>query len=305
MEDWERAQFVALGRNPEYQGHSGGNVERVSLRLASDTAETLAAYEADALDVLDLGKLPRSERDRAKQRYAGEYVVLPQLATSSVLVNVSQPPLDDLRVRQALALCIDQETLSGVVGGGRATGGYLPPHMPGHSPGRALPYDPERARELLAEAGYPAGRGLAPIRAASPTTHRLTAEYLEAQWRDDLSIKSTFELMEWSDYIVGSAEEYNLILFSWQADYPDPHNFLRSDGHLRKELIGEWHTDLVDRARCLTNQVERMSLYREADRRLVEEAAIVPLVYPRQHWLVKPWIRRFPGPWKDVVIEPH
>jgi oligopeptide transport system substrate-binding protein len=302
---WQPAESVVLERNPEYQGHFGGNVERVDLRLTADTAEALAAYEADALDALDLGKLPQSERDRARQRHAAQYVVLPQTGSASLIVNTSQAPLDDRRVRRALALSIDQETLSSVVGGGSATGGYLPPGIPGHSPRLALPYDPERARQLLAEAGYPARRSLPLIRAASPTTYRLAADYVQAQWQHDLSIESTFELLEWSDFIAGSPEEYHLILFSWQADYPDPHNFLRSDGHLRQALIGEWHTPLVDRARSLTDQGERIRLYREADRRLMEEAAIVPLVYLRQHWLVKPWVRRFPGPCKDVIIEPH
>jgi len=308
LQDWRSGDSVVLVRNPGYRGHFRGNVERVELRLISDWSGSLARYEADALDVLGLKQLPRSEKDFAKQRHAGEYVVLPMLSSSAVIFRVSMPPFDDRRVRRALALSTDQETLVDVVLGGHlvpATGGYLPPGMPEHSPGMALPYDPEGARQLLAEAGYPGGRGFPRVVAVTGPLHRVATEHLQAQWRQNLGIDIAFEPPKRSASVASKGEPEHLRATGWVADYPDPDTFLGASSSLGPAFLGEAYEGLVERARRLTDQEERMSLYREADRMLVEEAAVVPLTYNRDHWLVKPWVRGFSERWKDVIIEPH
>jgi oligopeptide transport system substrate-binding protein len=105
----------------------------------------------------------------------------------------------------------------------------------------------------------------------------------------------------------------HITLASWFADYADPDNFLRVDVHLD---VPGWrnaaYERLLDHARQMTDQAARLSLYQEADRLLMDEAVLVPLLYSRHHILLKPWIRHFtipaiknPGFWKDFVIEPH
>lgn len=103
-----------------------------------------------------------------------------------------------------------------------------------------------------------------------------------------------------------------MFLMGWIADYPDPDNFLRVG--LRRTVV-KWQNKaydrLVEEARVVTDQGERMKLYGQADRILVEEAAIIPLTHGRLHLLVKPWVSKYPIPptgggfWKDVIIEPH
>ena len=98
----------------------------------------------------------------------------------------------------------------------------------------------------------------------------------------------------------------------WVADYPDPDNLLRvSPIRLWTRWQNEAYDSLVEEARRVMNQRERMKLYGQADRILVEEAAIMPLSYGQLNLLVKPWVKKFPmSPmkvwfWKDVIIEPH
>ena len=108
-------------------------------------------------------------------------------------------------------------------------------------------------------------------------------------------------------------ERPHLRLATWWADYPDPDNFLRV-GFGRKQTA--WRNDeydrLVRRARRLLDQEERMSLYRRADRIILEEAVFLALAYSQSQMLVKPWVKSpimsatgFWLPWKDVIIEPH
>ena len=98
----------------------------------------------------------------------------------------------------------------------------------------------------------------------------------------------------------------------WVTDYPDPDSFLRASAwRVRTRWQNEAFDALVERARRVTHQEERMKMYRKADRTLVEEAPIVPLSYGRIHRLVKPWVRKLPispmgvSSWKDVIVEPH
>ncbi len=102
----------------------------------------------------------------------------------------------------------------------------------------------------------------------------------------------------------------HMYVIGWTADYPDPHNFLGASGISRYTGWRNAAFDrLIEEARSIPDQARRMQLYRQADRILMEEAAIVPLTYLRAHLLVKPWVRQYPMAangwclWKDAIIE--
>ena len=108
--------------------------------------------------------------------------------------DVNRPPFDDPRVRRAFVLATDREMLADVALRGYvfpATGGFVPPGIPGHSPGIGSPYDPEGARQLLAEAGYPDGRGFPVVGALLPRAAITLAgcEYQQAQWQENLGVE--------------------------------------------------------------------------------------------------------------------
>jgi oligopeptide transport system substrate-binding protein len=307
---------MVLVRNADYRGRFRGNVRQVELSLLADLSARLEMYEANGSDVLDFMFFPPAELDDARQRHAGEHVSGPRLFTSYVGFDVSRPPFDDVRVRRAFALATDRETLADVVLRGRdapATGGFVPPGMPGHSAGIGLPYDPDQARRLLAEAGYPGGRGFPAVGSLMRRAHESQGEYLEAQWRENLGIETAWETMEWGAFFdrLRRAPPH-IFLLGWIADYPDPDNFLRVSSMRRfTRWRNEAYDRLVEKARRAMDQEERMRLYRQADRILNEEAAILPLIYWRFHLLMKPWVRKYPASalrtwfWKDVIIEPH
>jgi ABC-type oligopeptide transport system substrate-binding subunit len=222
-------------------------------------------------------------------------------------------------VRRAFVLAVDREALLQQLSGDviSATGGVVPPGMPGHSPGIALPYDPQAAKELLAQAGY--GRaGHLPFPTVDIWHHEgrawsETVERILAQWRQNLGIDIRAEHMEWAAYLDRlSRGTPHLWTMAWHADYPDPDNFLRvALSKYQRAGPALPYEELLERARRITDQTERMQLYRQADRMVVEEAVVMPLGYAGQGCLVKPWVKRYPlsavgAPfWKDVVIEAH
>jgi len=319
LEAWKKGESMILIRNPEYHGRFTGNLERVELSylLSMEWSALLERYEAGGLDVLNIAFFPLAEMNRMRQRHAGEYVSLPKLSVWSLVCDVSRPPFHDRRVRQAFALAVDKERLMGEVmmdWGWPATGGLVPAGMPGHSAGIGLPYDPQRARQLLAEAGYPGGRGFPPVDLWVPRSplSSVPCEYVQAQWRENLGVNISWEEIEPETWPERERERPpHLCWRGWTADYPDPDSLLRD----YIEVIGwrnEAYERLIQEARRLMDQAERMRLYAQADKILVEEAAIIPMTYSRSHLLLKPWVTRYPMSaslesvsWKDVIIEPH
>ncbi len=241
---------------------------------------------------------------------------MPSLATIFVAFDTSRPPFDDARVRQAFVLATDRQTLGDVIWRGYvfpATGGFIPPGMPGHSVGIGLPYDPEQARQLMAEAGYPGGRGFPVADALTPHEREPLSKHLRAQWQENLGVEITWQSMEYGAFVERVYREPpSMSLARWVADYPDPDNFLRVGFAIWLPGWGnETYAGLVEEAKRSMDQEERMDLYKRADKILVEEATIMPLNYIRLHLLIKPWVKKHRTSavtwwfWKDVIIEPH
>jgi ABC-type oligopeptide transport system substrate-binding subunit/serine/threonine protein kinase len=310
---------LTMKQNPDYHGVAQGNVSQIEMRFARGASGELHKYyERDELDLLPLFDLSVEEVDNLRQRYPDDYLTAPVLGTSSVNFDVSRPPFDDARVRRAFCMAIDRESLAEITFRGYASpaaGGFVPPGMPGHVPGLALPYDPSRARQLLAEAGYADGSEFPNIEClaiAAPIATEAQAE-LQSQWAENLGVEITWEQLEWAEYLDRFFHEPpNLGVMGWGADYPDPDSFLRLGLKQVTEVWGsEPYDELMEKARSSMDQASRIAMYEQAQGLLAEEVPVFPLVYFQGHLLLKPWISQHPiSPiswtfWKDVVIEPH
>jgi ABC-type oligopeptide transport system substrate-binding subunit/DNA-binding SARP family transcriptional activator len=313
LEAWQKGEFMRLARNPAYYGRFGGNVERVEVRFGLDRAAELAWYDAGRLDI---AHLPLLQREYAQGPRAAEHISVAGRTTIFALLDSSCPPLDDPRVRRAFVLAADRQTWTlDLLGkfGSPATGGFIPPGMPGHSAGIGLPYDPAEARRLLAEAGYPGGQDFPVMDWLIMAHAESLADYLEAQWRTNLGIRLGRKSEAVATFIERAREERPpMLLGGCAADYPDPDDFLRVAVH---EFLPGWRNETyaawIEQAGRLTDQGQRIKLYQQADRILIEEAIFAPLLYGRWRVLVKPWVKQFAlsasrrASWKDVVIERH
>jgi ABC-type oligopeptide transport system substrate-binding subunit/DNA-binding SARP family transcriptional activator len=319
---WDRGAGMKLARNPFYAGRCRGNVEEVVLHFPQDgsTQDLLAPleqYVRGELDVLTLTDASVHEGDRIRRQFAAEYLSTPWLFTTYLGFVTDQPPVDDVRLRQALALAIDRERLASVILCGMYTpgsGGFVPPGMPGHSPQLGFPYDPNRARQLLADAGFADGAGLPILEGLSvPPIDPLITQYLLTQWHENLGIQVAWDVADWPPFRRRLQQDPpHLYILARFADWPDPSYFLPPRNERpRTRWASQAYEDLVEKARQALDQEARIELLRRADQILVHEAPILPLFYGRQHLLVKPWVSSFPISalngwyWKDTVIEPH
>jgi len=301
--EWQRGEKLVLGRNPLYRGRFPGNATRVECPVFADFGPVLESYAADALDAISMITADPGTIARARASHGRELVYIPQPSTYHLRFRVDRPPFDDVRVRRAFVHAVDREALAREAWGGQylpGTGGFVPPGMPGHSTGIGLAYDPDRARRLLAQAGYPKGQGFPRVTwlytSGSPAEPPVVP-FLRRAWRTNLGLSVDVQSVQWEAIIERrDRDPAHLTLGGWLADYPDPDALLRVLFHSTEGINApRWHNArfdaLVEQAARVVDQAGRIELYQEADRILVaEEAVIMPLGYARGRILVKPWV---------------
>jgi ABC-type oligopeptide transport system substrate-binding subunit len=306
--------LYGLDRNPYYHGTRQGNVHRIDLPdVVIDESwqdKVITMYEDGKIDVLNATIFTTETLKRLRARFGDQYVNLPSYLTVALAFNPMIHPFGDARVRQAMVMAVNREQYSRSI-----LGGWIPPGIPGHSPDIGLPFDPERARRLLSEAGFPGGRGFPNVEMLwprNPTNQRI-GRYLQEVWQNQLGITVKDRYIPFNEFMELTRSDYPEIFFhAWTADYPDPDDYLRvANAELMKRWKDEQYLELIDTARQTMDHQKRLALYQQADKILIDEAIIMPLRYHPSHYFVKPWVRHFPlSPlkdfyWKDVIIDPH
>jgi oligopeptide transport system substrate-binding protein len=314
---WKPGQSIELKRSTNYHGRFTGNVERIISMFDSESKTSATRYHDSQVDIVRLNLQSAAVIQELTQKYPAEYFSVPRFVTIYLSFDHRRPPFNDRRVRQALAHAIDLETLADVAYGGQvdpARGGFVPPGMPGHTAGIAHAYDPDKARRLLAEAGFPDGNDF-PVKECLLLRGEplIPASYLREQLLEELGIEIGFRPLPHDERLrLLQTNQPQMQIEGWAADFPDPYTFLGPSfltlGYGWKDAAFE---QLIEEASGMMDQKQRIRLYRQADRILIEQAVIVPLIYDRYRHMLKPWVRRYPVSgmsdfhWKDVIIDPH
>ena len=229
-----------------------------------------------------------------------EYKNLPILRGYYYGFNVTKPPFDNPRIRRALSHAIDRSQIPVILKGGQLpTASWIPKGMFGYNPGIGPQFNPEKARTLLAEAGYPDGRSFPPFSIAYNTdpTHRLIAQFVQAQWKNNLGLEVSLEDQEWKVYLRRlDIDPPPVFRLGWGADFPDPDNFMNlfisTSGNNRLQWKNERYDFLIAQGAAEQNPAKRQALYDEAQMLLTDkDAAIISLFVAAQNVLVKPYVK--------------
>lgn len=244
----------------------------------------------------------------------------PYLGTYYYMINTEREPFDDVRVRKALAMSIDRELLTDTVIGGIVEPAYaiVPPGTLGYQPPQLFEYDPEKARELLAEAGYPNGEGFPSFEILYNTheEHRKIAVAIQQMWRRTLGIDVQLLNQEWQVYLDSQETmNYEVARRGWIGDYVDPNSFLdmflTGGGNNNTGFASERYDEIIlEEAPTKLDTDERFALYKEAETILIEEMPIIPLYTYQSKHLVHPSVKGRPvnimdyTNYKYVYLEP-
>lgn len=239
------------------------------------------------------------------------YVQAPYLGTYFFLINTTRPPVDDVRVRKALSMSIDRQKLNDTVLQKSNVPAYsiTPPGTLGYEPPKLFDYDPEQARQLLADAGFPDGQGWPGLELIYNTSesHRKIAVALQQMWKDVLNIQVTISNQEWKVYLDSVTQmEFDIARRGWIGDYVDPNNFLDlylTDGGnnntgFSDPRYDEMITKLAPQAKT---REERFAIFKEAETMLMEQMPILPIyTYTSKH-LIHPSVKGLPANLMDSL----
>jgi oligopeptide transport system substrate-binding protein len=255
--------------------------------------------------------LPPTKVDIYREAQESPLVDQPVSRTQYLAVNLNRPPLDDSRVRLALALAIDRVALVRPVYKDTATplGRYLPIGVKGyHPPDIEIGFDPERAKMLLEEAGYPNGDGFPDIEVlvASGQAGRAIATALQAMWRDVLNIRVSATTQEFQVYLNSLVSaEFDLAYAGWNGG-PVPAGFL--DRWITGSLTNDSHFShsgydrlIIEKSRSTPNLEELMTIYRQAEEILLTELPIIPLLQAHATYLKQPSVGGMPPNTLNVI----
>ena len=300
FERYEKDAQVRFHRHPEHWAGAPA-IERLILAITPEPNVRVQKLKAGDCQIalaprpVDIPGLRRDERLRVLE---GE-----PLLTAYVGINTRHPPLDDVRVRQALNLAFDKSAyLRAQYGEGGAIPAVAPypPNLWGSDPGlQGWPYDPERARRLLAEAGHAGGLKLSiwtrPGGGPSNPNPGIGAQMLQADLAA-IGIEVRIQVLEWGELIQRAKRgEHDLIFMGWAGDNGDPDNFLTPNLSCAAAVSGEnqagWcnreFDDLLREARQNADQNQRAALYRRALAIFHREAPWIPLAHPREFAAVR------------------
>lgn len=299
---WIR-DHIRLVKNPLYWDADNVRLNTVDVLAVESAITGLNLYMTGVADWIPV--VPNEVVGELLQQNREDFRPAPYLAVEYYIVNTQRPPLDDPRVRRALALAIDKrEIISRILRTGQEPArSFVPPSIANHidyQPPQMPDYNPQAAQKLLAEAGFPGGRGFPKLEILYNTheSHQAIAELIQAQWKRTLGIDVRLQNQDWARYLASRRQgEFWISRAGWIADYLDPNTFLEMMTSKNPNNHGRWsHPDydrLIAQAQVEPDETRRFALFRSAEEILLTEMPIMPLYFAVSRAMVKPYVRGY------------
>jgi len=316
LKSWRPNQMIVAERSPTYWDRARVKIDEIDfypIELA-DTEERM--FRTGQLDITN--EVPLTKLAVYRKEHPESVRVDPYDGIYFYRFNVGRKPFDDVRVRRSLALSIDRESLvkNVTLAGEQPAYNFLPQNLLGYRSVHTFKADLDEARRLLAEAGYPAGKGFprAELLYNTLEKHRSIAEALQEMWRKNLGVEITLVNQEWKVYIDNQhAKNFQFQRGGWIADYVDPHVFFdiwESTGGNNDTNWGNAEYDrLLHSALGTPNDAARFAVYQQMEKILIDEMPVMPIYFYTYSRLVSPRVKGFITtpldnyPWKYADIE--
>ena len=302
LAEYRIGERIVLERNEDYYREPAG-VETVVMNLAGGQA--MAMYENDEIEITGVGLYDLERVLDPNEPLNKELVVAPPgFSVSYIGFNAGMPPFDDVKFRQALNHAVDKQLIATGVLSELVEPAYsiLPPGFPGYTENIVgLQHDPELARKLLSESKYPDAESRPRIVVTVPGTGGtigLDLEVVLEMWKQELGVEVEIQQVEWATYLEDlDAKKFQAYAgLGWEADYPDPQDFLDILFHSESSINhGDFRDPAIDaileEARTEADIQRRIDLYHQAEQMIVDAAPWVPMWFTGDRYaLVKDYV---------------
>ena len=305
LNTWVKSSRMELLKNEHYWDASTVKSDKVELFLLDNASTALSMFESGQLDMGD--SIPPTEVPRMVKE--GKVSVHPFLGTFYVSFNVSKPPFDNLKVRQAFSLAINRQAIAEILlrGGQVQALAFVPPGVADAKPdedfrqkGNALIKDNDivTARRLLAEAGFADGAGFPQVTYLYNTSesNKMVAEALQEMWRKNLGVQVSLLNQEWKVYWDSlDKHQFQMARESWSGDYPDPMTFLdlfvTAGSNNSPDYRNSDYDRLIQIAQNELDPVSRMRVLHQAEEKLMQDAVIAPVFFQTNPVMIQPQVK--------------
>lgn len=307
LEKWTHKDKVVM---KAWDGFYAGKakIPEIDWLMVTDENTALLMYKNGELDVVDVPAL-EYKKIKADATLSKELVEQGQSYVSYLALNQgAYAPFKNVKVRQAFAMAVDKAALVKVLYDDtkKVAQSFVPPGIPGFDPSfKGLPFDPAKAKQLLADAGYKDPSKM-PKLVITYNTRSATApkeaQFYQAQWQQNLGVPIDLLGKEGGAYTndVFAGNVIHVFIGGWGADYLDPQNFLSglfASTSTRSKRVGyssKAFDDVALKADVEKDQAKRLTMYQQADKILVDDdAAVVPIYYNQWMYLVKPYVKGY------------
>lgn len=297
LTEWKPNQHIAVRKNPYYW--DGTNVKLDGMRfLAMDNGDTEErAFRAGQLDVTMAVPFTKLAGYRTEQPSRLRSVPLSE--TRYLVLNTTRPPLDDARVRRALALALDRTALvEKVLLTGQPAFNFVPTSLGGYTPAERITENIAEARRLLAEAGFPEGRGFPRLELSTWPVNPAQLEAVQQMWRRELGIEITLAPREARTHLTSLASgDFALAFMTAIPDYDGASDLFTQLTSAHPLNYPHWRSAEFDRlvaaAMTTLDPATRYSAYQQAEKLLLAEMPLIPLYFNTQNFLVAPRVKNW------------
>ena len=305
MKEWKHNDQIVMVKNDNYWDAGSVKLTELTFKLIEDAKAALTAFEGGQLDGTD--NIPVEDIDRLKA--AKSLITAPYIGTYYYRFNVTKKPFDNVKARKALTLAIDRKTLiDKVIKGGQTPAlAFTPNGLPDAEAGSVyrkvggdfIKEDVAEAKKLLAEAGYPDGKGFPEVSILYNTSsnHKKIAEAIQDMWKKNLGIDVKLRNEEWKVYLESQKKlNYNISRAGWIGDYLDPMTFMdmwvKDGGNNQTGWSNAEYDKLIkDTANKSGDQKVRMKAMHDAEKILMDEMPIMPIYYYVNNYVLKDYVK--------------
>lgn len=307
LTEWKFNHSIEVRKNPYYWDESQVSLNGIRFLPISNTYTEARMFFDQQIHVT-YGLAPEMI-EYSSQNYPESLRQEPYLGTAFIRCNVTTPALSDSRIRQALGYAIDQQAIIDSIAKGKQQAAHgFTPSFEGYQSPDIVRFDPEKARKLLTEAGYPGGKGfpkLSILTADRDLSKRLSEAYQD-MWKKHLGLTISIKQQEWKTYLDSRRNlNFDFCISSWVGDYPYPTTFLDIWTHTSGNNHTGWHNpkyeSLLDQARRQTNLEKKFQLLTRAETLLLTEMPIIPVYHLTTNYLLHPSIKG----WHPLSLNNH
>ncbi len=324
LKTWKPYNELVVVRDPNYWDAARVQLDEIHFYPMDDNPTIMNLYKAGEVEAVLNHTVPAAWLDMI--RPLKDYMDAPEMAITYFQINVTKPPMNDVRVRKAFNMAIDKEALSKWRKVTKPLTAFTPEGVfPGYPQPKGDKFDPVKAKQLLAQAGYKDANGnydpkKFPVDEVEITyntqeSNKAVSEFLQAQWKQNLGVTLPLKSMEFKTFLQSRANlEYKGIARAgWIGDYLDPVTFLNLFSTATGDNGTGWYdpkfVEMLNTANRELDKQKRYELLAKAEAYLLEAQPVIPLTTDATSWMKKPYVKgMYPNPgtmhaWKFVCIE--